>query len=95
LDAVSFPTIGHVLEHGFVDPAISAQIPEIHVVGRPVTVRMTAPDSTLVHVAAGLLEPGDALVIDMGHNRRTGPQGRAAGGRQAARSHRRRQVARG
>jgi regulator of RNase E activity RraA len=70
LDAVSFPTIGHVLEHGFVDPEISAQVPGVHVVGRAVTVRMTAPDSTLVHVAAGLLEPGDALVIDMGQNRR-------------------------
>jgi len=70
LGAVSFPTIGHMLEHGFVDPEISAQVPDVHVVGRAVTVRMTAPDSTLVHVAAGLLEPGDALVIDMGQNRR-------------------------
>lgn len=66
LTEVSFPTIGHFLEEGFVDPAIRAMAAPAKIVGRAVTVRITAPDSVLVHKATELLEPGDALVIDIG-----------------------------
>src|SRR5687768_18524080 len=63
LGEVSFPTIGHFLEEGFVDPAIRAMVTPAKIVGRAVTVRTTAPDSVLVHKTTELLEPGDALVI--------------------------------
>lgn len=70
LAQVSFPTIGHFLEEGFVDPAIRAMVTPAKIVGRAVTVRITAPDSVLVHKATELLKPGDALVIDVGGDAR-------------------------
>ncbi len=75
LGEVSFPTIGHFLEEGFVDPAIRAMVTPAKIVGRAVTVRTTAPDSVLVHKATELLEPGDALVIDIGGDTRHAPVG--------------------
>lgn len=75
LAEVSFPTIGHFLEEGFVDPAIRALVTPVKVVGRAVTVRTTAPDSVLVHKATELLEAGDALVIDIGGDARHAPVG--------------------
>jgi 4-hydroxy-4-methyl-2-oxoglutarate aldolase len=75
LGEVSFPTIGHFLEEGFVDPAIRAMVTPAKIVGRAVTVRITAPDSVLVHKATELLEPGDALVIDIGGDPRHAPVG--------------------
>jgi 4-hydroxy-4-methyl-2-oxoglutarate aldolase len=75
LTEVSFPTIGHFLEEGFVDPAIRAMVTPSRIVGRAVTVRITAPDSVLVHKATELLEPGDALVIDVGGDTRHAPVG--------------------
>ena len=75
LNEVSFPTLGHFLEEGFVDPAIRAMVTPAKIVGRAVTVRTTAPDSALVHVATALLEPGDALVIDIGGDTRHAPVG--------------------
>ena len=75
LAQVSFPTIGHFLEAGFVEPAIRAMVTPVKIVGRAVTVRITAPDSVLVHKATELLEPGDALVIDTGGDGRHAPVG--------------------
>lgn len=75
LSEVGFPTIGHFLEAGFVDPRIRALVTPAKVVGRAVTVRITAPDSVLVHKVTELLEPGDALVIDTGGNTRHAPVG--------------------
>jgi regulator of RNase E activity RraA len=75
LAQVSFPTIGHFLEEGFVDPAIRAMVTPAKIVGRAVTVRITAPDSVLVHKATEMLEPGDALVIDIGGDARHAPVG--------------------
>jgi 4-hydroxy-4-methyl-2-oxoglutarate aldolase len=75
LGEVSFPTIGHFLEEGFVDPAIRAMVTPVKIVSRAVTVRITAPDSVLVHKATELLEPGDALVIDIGGDTRHAPVG--------------------
>jgi 4-hydroxy-4-methyl-2-oxoglutarate aldolase len=72
---VSFPTIGHFLETGFVDPAIRAMVTPAKAVGRAVTVSITAPDSVLVHKATELLEPGDALVVDTGGDARHAPVG--------------------
>ncbi len=75
LAAVSFPTIGHFLEEGFVDPAIRAMVTPVKIVGRAVTVRTTAPDSVLVHKATEMLQPGDALMIDIGGDTRHAPVG--------------------
>jgi len=75
LAAVSFPTIGHFLEEGFVDPAIRAMVTPAKIVGRAITVRITPPDSVLVHKVTELLEPGDVVVIDTGGDTRHAPVG--------------------
>lgn len=69
------PTFGHFLEEGFCDPDISRRAGTGSFVGRAVTVRITATDSTLVHKATGLLQPGDVLVVDTGGDRRHAPVG--------------------
>jgi 4-hydroxy-4-methyl-2-oxoglutarate aldolase len=68
----SFPTIGHILYEGFVDPKIQCIDPDpaVKVVGHAVTVRTVAPDSAVVHKVTEMLEPGDVLVIDIGGNER-------------------------
>lgn len=75
LSAVSFPTIGHFLEEGFVDPVIRAMVTPVKIVGRAITVRITPPDSVLVHKVTELLEPGDVVVIDTGGDTRHAPVG--------------------
>jgi len=75
LRSVSFPTFGHYLEEGFLDAGITRQCGDARVVGRAITVRLTAQDSTLLHHAAGYCEPGDVFVIDMGGDRRHAPVG--------------------
>lgn len=75
LERVSFPTLGHYLEEGFVDPEIRRQTGDRRVVGRAVTVRLTAQDSTALHHAAGWCEPGDVFVIDTGGDVRHAPVG--------------------
>lgn len=75
LERVSFPTLGHYLEEGFADSALQRQTGSTRVVGRAVTVRTTAADSTMLHHAAGYLEPGDVLVVDTGGDRRHAPVG--------------------
>ncbi len=73
--ALSFPTFGHFLEQGFVDPAIRAMTGPVKLVGRAVTVRTVVPDSALVHRATDLLRPGDVLVVDAGGEERHAPVG--------------------
>ena len=75
LSDIGFPTIGHFLENGFVEPEIRALVTPAKVVGRAITVRITSPDSVLVHKVTELLEPGDAIVIDTGGNVRHAPVG--------------------
>lgn len=77
--AVDVPTLGHFLEDGFCDPAIVRQAGAGRLVGRAVTVRITATDSTLVHKATALLRPGDVLVVDTGGDRRHAPVGGVVG----------------
>lgn len=79
LGRVSFPTIGHYLEEGFVEPAIQRQCGTKKVVGRAITVRLTGQDSTVLHHAAGYCEPGDVFVIDMGGDARHAPVGEVLG----------------
>jgi 4-hydroxy-4-methyl-2-oxoglutarate aldolase len=86
LERVSFPTLGHYLEEGFADPDLARQAGSGRVVGRAVTVRTTATDSTMLHHAVGYLEPGDVLVVDTGGDRRHAPVGLVVAAAAAARS---------
>ncbi|NDV08528.1 RraA family protein [Rhodococcus sp. IEGM 248] len=66
LHRVSFPTIGHYLEEGFVDPAIRSLLANVRVVGRALTVRIADADAVAMNHALSALTPGDVLVVDMG-----------------------------
>ena len=86
LEQVSFPTIGHFLDEGFVDPGICSLAPGMRIVGSAVTVRIVPPDATPMAQALDALAPGDVLVVDTGGNRThasigavTGCAARAAG----------------
>ncbi|MET8830726.1 RraA family protein [Streptomyces sp. NPDC004610] len=85
LHTVDFPTLGHYLEEGFCDPALQRQAGTGKLVGRAVTVRITATDSTVLHHAAGLIGPGDVVVIDTGGDRRHAPLGEVVANALAAR----------
>ncbi|QHK20465.1 RraA family protein [Pseudarthrobacter psychrotolerans] len=75
LQSVSFPTIGHFLEEGFLDPGIRSMLPNVHLVGRAVTVRIASADAFATNRALALLEPGDVLVIETGHDATHAPVG--------------------
>lgn len=75
LGSVDFPTLGHYLEEGFCDPALRRLAGGGTLVGRAVTVRITPTDSTLLHHLAGLVGPGDVVVVDCGGDRRHAPLG--------------------
>lgn len=64
LEQVETATLGHVLHHGFVDPAIRTVWEGPRVAGTAVTVRIPGADSTLLHHAVSTARPGDVLVID-------------------------------
>ncbi|MBF8774056.1 RraA family protein [Pseudomonas fulva] len=65
LREVSFATLGHFLERGFVSHEVRAMVPGGRIVGRAVTLRLTEPDAIAVNRALTALQPGDVLVIDM------------------------------
>lgn len=65
LREVSFATLGHFLERGFVNHAIRAMVPGGRIVGRAVTLRLAEADACAVNRALITLQPGDVLVIDM------------------------------
>lgn len=75
LGLASVPTFGHYLEVGFVSPEIRRHCGAGRLVGRAVTVRLTAQDSTLLHHAVGQLEAGDFLIVDTGGDRTHAPVG--------------------
>ncbi|MBA3517567.1 MAG: RraA family protein, partial [Rhizobiales bacterium] len=58
-------TIGHLLAFGFMDTALRPMgCRHFTLCGPAVTVRTMAIDSTVVHYAIDLAQPGDVLVID-------------------------------
>lgn len=65
LREVSFATLGHFLERGFVSHEVRAMVPGGRIVGRAVTLRLAEPDAIAVNRALIALQPGDVLVIDM------------------------------
>lgn len=75
LRGIAYPTIGHHLEEGFLDPAIRRIVGQGKVAGRAVTVRTTPTDSTNLHHVASDLEQGDVLLVDTGGDRRHAPLG--------------------
>lgn len=75
LQALELPTIGHFVEGGAVDPEIRAMLTPVKIVGRAITVQITAPDSVLLHKVTEFLQPGDVVVVDTGGDRRHAPVG--------------------
>ena len=64
LSDVETATVGHWHLFGFMDRRIQPLLRGKRVVGTAVTLAIPGADSTLVHHAAGLLRPGDILVVD-------------------------------
>ncbi|GAA2447092.1 RraA family protein [Agromyces soli] len=86
LERLSFPTLGHYLEEGFVDPEVRRIVAAGgRVIGTAFTVRTTASDSTALHHAAGLIGAGQVLVLDTGGDRRHAPLGEVVAAQLVAR----------
>jgi 4-hydroxy-4-methyl-2-oxoglutarate aldolase len=75
LAAVSYPTIGHFLEDGFVDPAVRSLLEGVKVAGPAVTVRISGNDAFAMNRALLELHPGAVLVVDMCGDHRHAPVG--------------------
>lgn len=65
LQRVSFATLGHFLEDGFVSHEIRSQLQGVKMVGRAFTLRVANADAYAVNQALMSLSAGDVLVIDM------------------------------
>ncbi|MHC6225089.1 RraA family protein [Pseudomonas sp. X10] len=65
LGEVSFATLGHFLEEGFVSHGIRAMVPNVRFIGRALTLRVAHADAVAVNRALAALQAGDVLVIDM------------------------------
>lgn len=65
LQHVDLPTLGHLLEDGFVDPAIRRLGQPRRMAGTAATLALDAPDATAVNRALIALRPGEVLVVDM------------------------------
>ncbi|NJP06889.1 MAG: RraA family protein [Chloroflexaceae bacterium] len=66
---VTPPTVGHILNAGFMSPEIRPLIPSTSIVGRAITVRISGVDTMMLHKVTEMLEPGDIVVVDMSGNR--------------------------
>jgi len=64
LAGVETATVGHWHLFGFMDSGIRPLLRNRRIVGTAVTLAIPGADSTLLHHAAGLLRPGDVLVVD-------------------------------
>ena len=72
---VSYPTLGHFLEDGFLDPAIQSLLDGVKVAGPAVTVRIAGNDAFAMTRALMALYPGAVLVVDMSGDHRHAPVG--------------------
>lgn len=70
LERVSFATLGHLLEDGFVSHELRSMLTGVKVVGRAVTVSVHDADAIAINKALSDLQPGDVLVIDLQGDRR-------------------------
>jgi regulator of RNase E activity RraA len=63
-------TIGHVLEHEFMDPGLRPLTTNFSFCGPAVTVRCFGTDSAIVHYAVDMAQPGDVVIVDRLGDRR-------------------------
>lgn len=63
-------TIGHMLEHEFMDNELRPSISRFKFAGPAVTVRCFGTDSAIVHYAVDVAQPGDVIVVDRLGDRR-------------------------
>lgn len=63
-------TIGHLLEHEFMDPELRPIISRFAFAGPAITVRCFGTDSAIVHYAVDIAQPGDVIVVDRLGDRR-------------------------
>jgi regulator of RNase E activity RraA len=63
-------TIGHLLEHEFMDPELRPIISRFAFAGPAITVRCFGTDSAIVHYAVDVAQPGDVIVVDRLGDRR-------------------------
>ena len=75
LRAVSYPTLGHFLEEGFLDPRIQSLLAGVRIAGPAVTVRIADNDAIAMNHALLALYPGAVLVVDMSGDHRHAPVG--------------------
>ncbi|MDR6986434.1 regulator of RNase E activity RraA [Paenarthrobacter nitroguajacolicus] len=75
LTALSYPTIGHFLEDGFVSPTIRSLLHSVKIAGTAVTVRIADRDAIAMNRALLALRPGDVLVVDMCGDHQHAPVG--------------------
>src|SRR5579859_685834 len=70
LQQIAPATIGHLLEHEFMDPELRPIISRFAFAGPAITVRCFGTDSAIVHYAVDIAQPGDVIVIDRLGDRR-------------------------
>jgi len=70
LRGIAPATIGHLLEHEFMDPELRPLVSRFAFCGPAVTVRCFGIDSAIVHYAIDLSQPGDVVVVDRLGDRR-------------------------
>jgi 4-hydroxy-4-methyl-2-oxoglutarate aldolase len=63
-------TIGHLLEHEFMDPELRPIISRFAFAGPAITVRCFGTDSAIVHYAVDIAQPGDVIIVDRLGDRR-------------------------
>ncbi len=63
-------TIGHMLEHEFMDPELRPIVSRFAFAGPAITVRAFGYDSAIVHYAIDIAQPGDVIVVDRLGDRR-------------------------
>jgi 4-hydroxy-4-methyl-2-oxoglutarate aldolase len=63
-------TIGHMLEHEFMDPELRPIISRFAFAGPAITVRCFGTDNAIVHYAVDIAQPGDVVVVDRLGDRR-------------------------
>jgi 4-hydroxy-4-methyl-2-oxoglutarate aldolase len=70
LRTIAPATIGHMLEHEFMDPELRPIISRFAFAGPAITVRCFGTDSAIVHYAVDIAQPGDVIVVDRLGDRR-------------------------
>src|SRR3984893_8476452 len=63
-------TIGHMLEHEFMDPELRPIVSRFAFAGPAITVRCFGTDSAIVHYAIDIAQAGDVVVVDRLGDRR-------------------------